>query len=184
MRSDYTLYVVAAIFFVLTCTVVAYAAIEYDATYQVWIVTTVVLGLAFIGLGYSQRPKTSATTLSTQTAISSSPSTQIAAVTPAQTSIAPKPITQEPLPTVSETSPKPEEIQTPQPTVEVQTPTAVLMGVKGIGPKRMEQLKALGITSLEELAGASDKDLAEKLKISPKITGKWIENAKTILNRP
>jgi predicted flap endonuclease-1-like 5' DNA nuclease len=54
MRSDYALYTVAVIFFILTAFVLAIQALEYR---EVWTVITVVLGLLFIGLGYSQRPK-------------------------------------------------------------------------------------------------------------------------------
>jgi predicted flap endonuclease-1-like 5' DNA nuclease len=56
--------------------------------------------------------------------------------------------------------------------------------VKGIGEKRAEQLKALGISSAEDLAKASVEDLATKLKVSPKFTGKWIENSKQLVKKP
>lgn len=58
MRLDYVLYVVAIIFFIATLTVLAYP----QDSQQLWIVTTTVLGLLFIGLGYTQRPKTHAAT--------------------------------------------------------------------------------------------------------------------------
>jgi predicted flap endonuclease-1-like 5' DNA nuclease len=67
--------------------------------------------------------------------------------------------------------------------VEVAPQKMELTKVKGIGEKRAEQLKALGISSVEDLAKASVEDLAEKLKISPKITGRWIENAKKLLEK-
>lgn len=76
------------------------------------------------------------------------------------------------------TSQKPEE--TPREkakTVQAGTP---LIKVKGIGEKRAEQLKSLGISYAEELAKASPEDLAAKLKISPKIVQKWIESAKKL----
>jgi hypothetical protein len=60
MRSDYALYTVAIIFFILTGIVYVYQA-EYR---EVWIITTAVLGLFFIGLGYTQRPKATAKTRS------------------------------------------------------------------------------------------------------------------------
>jgi len=140
MRSDYALYTVAVIFFILTGIVLAY---QVEQT-ELWTVTTVVLGLLFIGLGYSQRPK--ATT---------SEAPQMAPTTPAT-------IAEEEAEIVTEAAPK----------------VVELTEVKGIGEKRAEQLKGLGINSIEDLAKASAKDLAVKLKISPKITGKWIENAK------
>ena len=56
-----------------------------------------------------------------------------------------------------------------------------LTRVKGIGEKRAEQLQALGITALTDLSVASATELAEKLQISPKITNRWIENARNLL---
>ena len=60
------------------------------------------------------------------------------------------------------------------------TATMDLTQVKGIGEKRATQLKALGINSVDDLAKASAKTLAAKLKISPKIASKWIESAKEL----
>jgi len=52
--------------------------------------------------------------------------------------------------------------------------------VKGVGPTREKQLKALGINTIEDLAKASAKELAEKTKTSPEITRKWIEEAERL----
>ncbi|MDI6904272.1 MAG: helix-hairpin-helix domain-containing protein [Candidatus Bathyarchaeia archaeon] len=145
MRSDYALYTVAIIFFIITGVVLAYQ-VEY-----MWTVATVVLGLLFIGLGYSQRPKSMVTTIETPLAPT-----------------APTTLTEEKSETAMEIA-----------------PTAVeLTEVKGIGEKRAEQLKTLGINSAEDLAKASAKDLAVKLKVSPKITERWIKNAKEIVEKP
>ena len=59
MRLDYTLYVLAAIILIITVIpfVVTIEGVEAE-TRSLWVVTTVVLGLLSIGLGYSQRPKT------------------------------------------------------------------------------------------------------------------------------
>ena len=59
MRSDYALYGVAIIFFILTGIVLAYQ-VELK---ELWVVTTAVLGLLFVGLGCSQRPKLMVTTI-------------------------------------------------------------------------------------------------------------------------
>ena len=59
--------------------------------------------------------------------------------------------------------------------------TVELTQVKGIGEKRATQLKALGINSVNELANASAKTVAKKLKISPKIVEKWISSAKELV---
>jgi len=53
MRSDYALYAVAAIFFILTGLVLAYQS----EMKELWTVTTFVLGLLSIGVGYLQRPR-------------------------------------------------------------------------------------------------------------------------------
>jgi predicted flap endonuclease-1-like 5' DNA nuclease len=162
------LYAVAIIFFILTGAVAAI----YWTEQQVWVVTTAVLGLVFIGLGYTQRPKPTMTTTATTTTTTT---TSLATTAPA-------PPAPQPAPTRTQT----EEVETPTPvqTVEVPPPTPETMKVKGIGEKRAAQLKALGINSIEDLAKASAKDLATKLQISPKITGKWIENAKGIADKP
>jgi predicted flap endonuclease-1-like 5' DNA nuclease len=144
MRSDYALYTVAIIFFILTGIVLAYQ-VELK---ELWTVTTVVLGLLFIGLGYSQRPR--ATTIETST------------VPTAPTTITEK------------------ETQT---AIEAASTAMVLTEVKGIGEKRAKQLTGLGINGIEDLAEASAEDLAAKLKISPKITGKWIGNAKKLAEK-
>jgi len=146
MRSDYALYTVAIIFFILTGIVLAYQ-VELK---ELWTVATVVLGLLFIGLGYSQRPKPAAATME---------------ALPAPT--VPTTMTEEKTEVLTEAAPA----------------TVALTEVKGIGEKRAEQLKTLGINSIEDLAQASAKDLAAKLKISPKITGRWIENAKKLAEK-
>ena len=142
MRSDYALYTVAIIFFIITGVTFAFEMTEFERSVSV--VTTVVLGLLFIGLGRSQRPKPEATAIE---------------AIPVPT--APTAVTGEKTETVMKTAPS----------------VAALTEVKGIGEKRAEQLKALGISSIEDLAKASAKDLAAKLKISPKITRRWVRNA-------
>lgn len=142
MRSDYALYTVAIIFFIITAVTFALEMTEFERSVSV--VTTVVLGLLFIGLGRSQRPKPKATTIAAPP-VSTAPTT---ATEKTETEI--------------DTAPS------------VAAPTKV----KGIGEKRAEQLRALGINSVEDLAKASAKDLATKLQISPKITRRWVRNAK------
>ena len=146
MRSDYALYSVGIILFVITCVVLLYP-VEYQ---QVFVVATAVGGLFFIGLGYTQRPKPEAKTIET-----TAPPT---------------------VETVREEE-KPAAITEPMP------PDSELTKVKGIGVKRADQLKALGINSIRDLANASAKDLAAKLEISPKITTRWIENAKALTEK-
>lgn len=67
---------------------------------------------------------------------------------------------------------------TPSPAIESITK---LTRVKGIGKKRAEQLKALGISTVADLSTASAEELAEQLQISPKITNRWVKSARNIL---
>ena len=158
MRSDYALYVIAIVFFILTgVIVVAYSVAQQEQ--QLWIVTTAVLGLVFIGLGYTQRPKQMISTEATPTLTSPPPPTPI---------------------TVKE-EPRKEQLEK---VTEPQTLPSGLTQVKGIKEKRAQQLKAIGINSIEDLANASTNDIAAKLQISPKIAGRWIETAKELARKP
>jgi predicted flap endonuclease-1-like 5' DNA nuclease len=163
MRSDYVLYAVAIICFIITGTVAAYAA-----TQQLWIVIPAVVGLAFIGVGYTQRPRQQAG--ATQMAISTPPPPPTM-TTPKVAEVTPETKTQEKI--------EPQ----PAPIAEVKKVTHDLLEVKGIKDKRALQLKAVGINSVEDLAKASPEELASKLKIAPYFTGKWIENAKAIVEK-
>jgi len=161
MRSDYSLYAVAIVFFILTGVVAAYSIEQ-----PLWIVSTTVLGLVFIGLGYTQRPRQT-TSITTRPTIS----TQI---------IAPPP--PPPVKTAIEEVKEVKEEKTEQVAVE---PSPIgLTHVKGIKEKRAEQLKAIGINSVYDLANASADDIAKKLQISSKFTGKWIESAKELAKKP
>ena len=146
MRSDYALYTVAIIFFIITGVVITLDMPDFERSVSV--VTSVVLGLLFIGLGYYQRPKPKATAMEISPAITVTPTT--------------------------------EEAET---AVKATASVVALTEVRGIGAKRAEQLKALGVESVEDLASASEKDLASGLKISPKITKRWIENAKKLVEK-
>jgi predicted flap endonuclease-1-like 5' DNA nuclease len=158
MRSDYALYIVAVIFFLITLLSFALALAEVER--NLWVVTTVVLGLLFMGLGYTQRPKIQTMPLAPPP---------------------PQPTMPTPAPVVTET---PKEIKM-EPTAEIvpPAPKIELTAVKGIKAKRTEQLKAIGISNIDELANASAEDVAKKLEISPKITGRWIEEAKRLTGK-
>jgi len=163
MRSDYVLYAVAIICFIITGAVAA----VYAATEQLWIVIPIVLGLAFVGVGYTQRPKEQAIT---QMAVAPPP--------PPPTMVAPK------TPEIAQETKTEEKIETqPAPMVTIKPITHDLLEVKGVKEKRAQQLKALGINNVEDLAKASAEDLATKLKIATYFTGKWIENAKAIVEK-
>jgi predicted flap endonuclease-1-like 5' DNA nuclease len=164
MRSDYALYVVSVIFFAITVT--SLLALK-DFERNVSIVATVVLGLLFAGVGYTQRQRVKVeTTQATQTQTPSTPSPPQApaAIETAET----------PAPQKNESIVEP--IATP-----VQPPKMELTTVKGIKEKRAEQLRAQGISSIQDLANASAEDLAKKLKIAQYFTERWIQNAKEII---
>lgn len=163
MRLDYVLYALAIICFIVTGAVAAYAA-----TQQLWIVTTAVIGLAFIGIGYTQRPR-------------KEPEKTMAVSPPPPPPTLPTP---KPIETKTETKMPEIKVETPTaPTVQIKPPSVRLLDVKGIKDKRALQLKAIGINSVEDLAKASPTELAAKLKIAPYFTGKWIESAKEILKK-
>lgn len=171
MRSDYALYVAAIILFIIAgiSAVIVPAGLGRD----LWVVTTAVLGLLFAGLGYTQKPK-----LKARITVETPPSTPV--LTPAPAPATAPATTREPIaPTVTEPA-KEEKIEVP---VEPAPSVLELTEVKGIGEKRKEQLNAFGINSVEDLAKASADDLATKLKVSPKITAKWIEDAKKKLEK-
>jgi len=160
MRSDYALYVVAVIFFILTAVVLAYQ-VEFR---EVWVVTTVVFGLLSIGLGYSQRPKPqpASATVHVETAIA----TVAPAPPPPVASVVTEVVESKPM-AITEAIPR----------------RLRLTKIRGIGDKRAGQLKALGINHLKDLANASPNDLALKLDISPKMTGRWIDSAKELTEK-
>ncbi len=163
MRLDYVLYTVGIVCFIITVGV-AYAAAEQ----QLWIVIPIVLGFAFLGIGVTQRPRQEATT---------------------QMAVAPPPPPPSPTIAIPEPASVKQEIKVeekkiePPPVIEIKPAVHELLEVKGIKDKRAQQLKAIGINTVEELAKASATDLATKLKIAPYFTGKWIENAKQIVEK-
>jgi predicted flap endonuclease-1-like 5' DNA nuclease len=157
MRSDYALYTVAIIFFILTATTAfVLAGMEQSLS----VVSTAVLGLLFIGLGYSQRPKPQARAIA-----------------------APPPPTPAPAPPTPSTVAEVVMEEKAEIVTEAPPPKVELIQVKGIKEKRAAQLRAWGISSAEDLAKASAEDLGSKLKISPKITGRWIEDAKKLVEK-
>ena len=169
MRLDYALYTVAVICFIISGVWAAYQAVQT----HVWIVTPVVFGLVFIGLGYMQRPRQSVTT---QMAVAPPPPAVVTVPAPKVAEV----VVEEKKP--EEAKPEPIVVQT-MPVAEVKPSSPGLLEVKGIKEKRAQQLNAIGINTVEDLSKASAEDLAAKLKIAPYFTGKWIENAKEILKK-
>jgi len=185
MRSNYLLYLLAAVFFIITA--VSLALVADQVQKSLWVVTTVVLGLFSVGLGYYQRPKP--TTGACQPAPAIIPvQTEEPSDAHVREAHMAESVEKHTEPTVVPVSPSPMPTQviapipamTPPP-VEVAAPLeSELMAIKGIGEKRAAQLKALGISSIDDLAKVSAEDLANDLLISPKITRKWVDGAKEL----
>ncbi|MCW4007677.1 MAG: helix-hairpin-helix domain-containing protein [Candidatus Bathyarchaeota archaeon] len=168
MRLDYTLYVLGALILVITVVpfVITIEGFESDAR-NLWVVSTVVLGLLSIGLGYSQRPKTAAQACQ--------PVATTALQETAPATVAP----QESVTMQTQAATIQEQVAQ---VAEASAPAALeLTEVKGIGEKRAAQLRALGINNVTELAKASAEDIAGKLQVSAKIAQKWIDNARELI---
>ena len=152
MRSDYTLYVVAIICFILAAIVFAgsadYAGYLPMETLISMVTTAVlaILGIISAGAGYLVRPQ------------------EIMPAPPPRPP-APKPSAYPPTPTPKTTTTLPIEITE----------------VKGIGPKRAEQLRALGINTAQDLAKTTATTLAAKTELSPRITRRWVTEAKRLI---
>ena len=157
MRLDYTLYVLAALLFLITIISLISPMMAETETRNLWVVTTAVLGILSIGLGYSQRPKTEAQACQPATTMETSKEEKTEAAME-------KPTMKEAPTTATSTA-----------------ATMELTQVKGIGRKRALQLKALGIHSVDDLSKASAKTVAKNLKISPKIVKKWVASAKKLV---
>jgi predicted flap endonuclease-1-like 5' DNA nuclease len=165
MRLDYALYVLAAVFFLIT--VVSFVMLtEQPNERNLWVVATVVLGLLSIGLGYYARPKAKIVTPQPAVSVPQVTTVEAPKEEKVEVTIQAKPVA--PAPELAITPPSP-------------APTIELTQVKGIGEKRATQLKAIGINSVDKLAKASAADIATKLKISPKIVEKWIAGAKELV---
>ena len=152
MRSDYALYVVAIMCFILAAVVFA-GSIDYVG-YLVMdplismVTTTVlaILGLISAGAGYLVRP--------------------------GEMTLIPRPH----LPASKLSSSPP----TPHLSLPVIPPIEVTE-VRGVGPKRAKQLQELGINTAQDLAKTTATTLAAKTELSTKITRKWVRRAKRLI---
>ena len=205
MRSDYTLYALAIVFFLITV-VSAEALTGIDQI--ILILVSALLGIISLGFGLKQRskpPKTNETPPTptpqelTQTKTSPTSKTENLPPPPVpmqpETSIANPPTattlasmekeitTIQTLPVLAVPALIPEQSATLVPIKQSTMPLkeTALTDVRGIGQKRANQLKTLDIKTVEDLANASIEDLAKKLKISPKITNRWIVSAKELI---
>ena len=162
MRLDYILYLLGTLLLVVAVLplVTAIEAIGPE-TRLLWIISAIVLGLLSIGLGYHQRPKTMAQACQLELPIEK-----------------PKQETQHIAKEVSEAKTAEIEKTQPQATISKASSAGIeLTEIKGIGKTRAAQLKTIGISNAAELAKASPKEIAKSLKISLKITKKWVADA-------
>jgi predicted flap endonuclease-1-like 5' DNA nuclease len=204
MHSDYTLYTLAIVFFLITA-VSAEALTGIDQI--ILILVSTLLGIISLGFGLKQRSKPQQTnqtpptpTPQEVTQTKTSPTSKIENLPQPPVPVQPETSIANP-PTVTTLVPIEKEVTTIQivPVTAVpalipeQPATLVLIkqstlppketaltDVKGIGQKRANQLRTLNIKTVEDLANASVEDLAKKLKISSKITNRWIGSAKEL----
>ena len=188
MRLDYTLYALAIVIFIITA---LSAVIVIDQTDKsIWIITTAVLGILFVIVGYSVRPQVKAAAASQPAAqmpqepapaapVAEAPKLEPPIVETPKIEVPPmieapkvKPLLEKPA--VTEALPAPQK-------AEVPAQNMGLTQIRGINEKRAVQLRANGINSVEDLAKASASDLATKLEVSPKIVKMWIGSAKKLV---
>lgn len=152
MRADVPLYIIAIICF---ASAIGLQLLAMQEVVFAYILTLMVLGVIFVGVGYSMRPKQAA--LETEEKL---------------------------VPTEIEKAEEAPTIKEGGIVIEAKSkPSLDLTDVKGIGPKRAGQLRKVGIQSVEDLAKESPEELSRKAKVSVKIAEKWIDSAKKILEK-
>ena len=181
MRTDYLLYALAIVFFILTALSLAFVAGQTEQSVSV--IATVVLGLFSAGLGFHYRPKGEATTTAVQDVEVPAIATSDAHVREAHLA---ESVEKHAAPTVTPptVANMPSQLDAPMPFM---TPSASadqsslkseLTQIHGINGRRATQLQEMGIGSINALANASADDLAKNLMISPKVARMWIGSAK------
>jgi predicted flap endonuclease-1-like 5' DNA nuclease len=204
MRSDYSFYALAIVFFMVTIV----SAWALAGTFQIILISILaLLGMISLGFGLTLRSKS---LQSNQTPPIPTPQ-EITQTEPSQTSkienLPPPPVPMKPETSIVKTPPITTHVSMETEVTSIQTvpviavpallpeQTSIVMSIKqstlplketaltdvrGIGPKRANQLETLDIKTAEDLANASIEDLAKKLEISSKIVAKWIASAKEL----
>lgn len=162
MRLDMVFYVLAITCFVFAALIVPLLGVTLLPV--AFLIVLLLFGMLFSAFGYSTRPR------------------HYRIVTPSKST---ETKTEEEPPQVPETIETPTQ---PEPPLaqqakkpELAKPPIGLTRIKGIGPKRIAALNALQIMSEEDLAKFSPEELADKLKISSKITAKWVEQVHNLV---
>lgn len=168
MRLDYTMYTLAVLLLIISILpfIIQIEGVDDNAK-LLWVTSSAVLGLLSFGLGYSQKPKTQAQACENEAIACKNQK---------------KPTLKETTELITENkigSKTPETIKSVD--FIINKSDIELLQVKGIGEKRAEQLKEIGINTANDLIKESPEKIAKKLKISPKITRKWNDSAKKLL---
>ncbi len=181
MRTDYMLYILAVIFFILTALSLAFVASQTEQSLSV--IATVVLGLFSAGLGFHYRPRA-------KTTAAVPPFIEVPPVEANDSHVREAHLAEsvekhvEPTVTPQSTTGVPAQLNVPTPLLTPSAPQAQtsvkseLTSIHGINEKRAAQLQEIGIGSISALANASADDLAKNLMVSPKVTRMWIGSAK------
>jgi predicted flap endonuclease-1-like 5' DNA nuclease len=204
MRLDYPLYGLAIVLFAVAALLYMYV-LPNEILYPI---VTAVVGFLLIGSGFFLKPKVASEQIAPSSVPTPKPAPQQAvpvekAPEAEQSSAA---LQAEPAPVVE--APKPEPAVPPAtpvlapvaappaiaappvepalpapstaPAPRAEAPKSGLSQIRGISATRAEQLKAAGVSTIQELANASPEDLAAKLGVSPKIVKMWVGSAKKL----
>ena len=203
MRSDYTLYGLAIILFIVA--IASYVLIAEQNLKIVSAIILAIIGAVLAVAGFLLKPKVQVAASSSAPSATQEPPVDQSAQATVENQLVATPIETESSQmaeiktektVISEASAE-TPATTPEPAIptnetmavtetEAVTPIASempkmgLTQVKGIGEKRANQLKANGISSIDDLAKADVAALASKLKVSPKIVEKWVAGAKDL----
>lgn len=168
MRLDYTMYTLSVLLLIISILpfIVQIEGVDDNAK-VIWVTTSAVLGLLSFGLGYSQKPKTQAQACENEAIACKN---QKESTLKETTEL----VTENKIGSKTPETIKSVEFTTNKTDIE-------LLQVRGIGEKRVKQLKEIGINTANDLVKESPEKIAKKLKISPKITRKWNDSAKKLL---
>ncbi|MFB3889155.1 MAG: DUF4332 domain-containing protein [Candidatus Bathyarchaeia archaeon] len=196
MRTDYALYVLAIVFFIVGAVSVGYVGPLYA-------ISTIIVGFLLASAGYLLKPKAKPASAAPPTPPKPEPEPQavpaptaveatVAMVPKAESPLMETPPAKEPLvpatsaeaPATAAPAPAPAEAQVSPPAAEPAVTSTVgmeLTQIRGINAKWADMLKANGVNSVQELANASSADLAAKLAVSEKLVKMWIGSAKKLV---
>lgn len=189
MRLDYALYGLAVVLFVLSA--IFFVLIPEEDGQLVYVVSTAVLGVLAVVSGLAQRPRPqpAATVAPQETApptVEPVPPAPVVASSPEPEPVPAPQVVEEPKSQPVEASAEPAPATPPEEAITipmsapelVQEAKSELTQIRGISENRVQQLKANGINTIQDLASASPDDLAVKLNVSPKIVKMWVGSAK------